>query len=73
MIPTSPYILKSLEQLENIYTALRKNEITLSKSEAMKIVGGRYVLAQVAFAKYGKLIWYDLRSIERFMNRNKVV
>lgn len=47
MIPTSPYILKSLEQLENIYTALRKNNITLSKSEAMKIVGGRYVLERL--------------------------
>ena len=43
----SPYIKKSLEQLENIYTALRKNNITLSKSEAMKIVGGRYVLERL--------------------------
>ncbi len=47
MIPQNPHIVKSLEHLEDIYSALRKNNITLSKSEAMKIVGGRYVLERL--------------------------
>lgn len=50
MIPTSPYLSKSLEQLENIYSALRKNNIVLSKSEAMKIVGGRRKLEKLAYS-----------------------
>lgn len=29
--------------------------------------------AEVSFAKYGKMIWYDLTSINRFFNRCKVV
>lgn len=29
--------------------------------------------AEVAYTKYGKTIWYDLRSIDRFLNRNMVV
>lgn len=29
--------------------------------------------AEVSFAKYGRTIWYDLTSINRFMNRNKVI
>ena len=43
----SPYIKKSLDHLEDIYAALRLNNIMLSKSEAMKIVGGRYVLERL--------------------------
>lgn len=43
----NPYIKNSLDQLENIYTSLRRNNIMLSKSEAMKIVGGRYVLERL--------------------------
>lgn len=49
-MPISPSIKKNLEHLENIYTALRKNNIMLSKSEAMKIVGGRYVLERLVTA-----------------------
>lgn len=30
----SPYVRKSLEQLENIYAALRLNNIAMSKSDA---------------------------------------
>ena len=41
----SPYVRKSLEQLENIYAALRL--IAMSKSDAMKIVGGRYKLERL--------------------------
>lgn len=29
--------------------------------------------AEVSFAKYGKTLWYDLRSIDRFLARNRVV
>lgn len=43
----SPYVRKSLEQLENIYAALRLNNIAMSKSDAMKIVGGRYKLERL--------------------------
>lgn len=37
--------------LESIYTALRTNHIKLSKSEAAKIVGGRYVLERLVALK----------------------
>lgn len=37
--------------LEAIYTTLRKNSIKLSKSEAAKIVGGRYVLEKLVALK----------------------
>lgn len=47
MIPLSPEVLINLRQLEDIYTSLRINEITLSKTEASKIVGGRYVLEKL--------------------------
>lgn len=49
----SPYVRKSLEQLENIYAALRLNCIAMSKSDAMKIVGGRYKLERLV--KTGKI------------------
>lgn len=29
--------------------------------------------AQVSFSRFGKMIWYDINSIDRFLNRNKVV
>ena len=29
--------------------------------------------AQVSFAKDGKMIWYNLESINRFLNRMKVI
>ena len=44
---SNPYVAKALQNLEEIYTALRMNDIMLSKSEAMKIVGGRYVLERL--------------------------
>ena len=46
----SPLITKRLEHLENIYSALRNNNIVLSKSEAMKIVGGRRKLEKLAYS-----------------------
>ena len=49
----SPYVRKSLEQLENIYAALRLNSIAMSKSDAMKIVGGRYKLERLESGKAG--------------------
>ena len=52
----------------------------LSKEEAMAYLGcsGDYLEklrynAQVSFAQDGKKIWYDLQSIDRFLNRKKVV
>lgn len=44
---SNPYVAKALQHLEEIYTVLRMNDIMLSKSEAMKIVGGRYVLERL--------------------------
>ncbi len=29
--------------------------------------------AEISFARFGKMIWYDLKSIERFLARNRVV
>lgn len=51
MIHLSPEVQISLRQLEDIYTSLRINEITLSKTEASKIVGGRYVLEKLVATK----------------------
>lgn len=65
---------RSVGKVQNV------EKVWLSKDEAMAYLGcsDKFLVtlrenAQVAFAKYGKMIWYDLRSIERFMNRNKVV
>lgn len=29
--------------------------------------------AEISFAKFRNFVWYDLRSIERFLNRNKII
>ena len=29
--------------------------------------------AEVSYSKYGKTIWYSLESINRFLNRNRVI
>ena len=57
----------------------RVQKIVLSREEAMAYLGctERYLRilrekAQVSFYKCGRMIWYDLKSIERFLNRNKV-
>lgn len=41
MLQQSQQIKDILMHMEDIYTVLRKNAITFSKTEAMKIVGGR--------------------------------
>lgn len=55
-------------------------KVWLSKDEAKAYLGcsDRYLRtlkekAQISFSKYGNTIWYDKRSIERFILRNKVV
>lgn len=55
-------------------------KVWLSKDEAKAYLGcsDRYLRtlkekAQISFSKYGNTIWYDKRSIERFIQRNKVV
>ena len=55
-------------------------KVWLSKDEAMAYLGcSRDFLrtlrdsAEISFVKFKNFIWYDLKSIERFMNRNKVV
>jgi hypothetical protein len=42
-----PSIARQVNQLEEIYTSLRKSEVTLSKTDAAKIVGGRGVLERL--------------------------
>lgn len=55
-------------------------KVWLSKDETMAYLGcsDRYLRtlkekAQISFSKYGNTIWYDKKSIERFILRNKVV
>lgn len=55
-------------------------KLWLSKDEAMTYLGcsGDYLdklrnNAQVSFAKDGKMIWYNLESINRFLNRMTVI
>ncbi len=52
----------------------------LSKDEAMAYLGcsDKYLdklryNAQVSFAQDGRKIWYELQSIDRFLNRKKVI
>lgn len=53
----------------------------LNKDEAMKYLGCSETFlrrlrdtASISFARYGnKMYWYDLASIDRFLQRNKVV
>lgn len=47
MRANSPYIAEKLSHLEDIFTVLRKSQITLSKTMAAKIVGGRYTLQRL--------------------------
>lgn len=51
----------------------------LSKAEAMAYLGcsDDFLLnlrnqAEIIFSRWNNTIWYDLNSIERFLNRNKV-
>jgi len=52
----------------------------LNKQEALAYLGcgERYLAklrdeAKVSFSRDGKMIWYDLRSLDLFISRNKVV
>lgn len=47
MIPLSQHITDRLNLLEDILASLRVNNITLSKSEAIKIVGSRGLLEKL--------------------------
>lgn len=55
-------------------------KLWLNKDEAMSYLGCSVDYldklrnnAQVSFAKDGKMIWYNLESINRFLNRMKVI
>ena len=55
-------------------------KIWLNKGEAMAYLGCSpdyleklRITAEVSFAKDGKMIWYNLESINRFLNRKKVI
>ncbi|WP_321331932.1 DNA-binding protein [uncultured Bacteroides sp.] len=52
----------------------------LSKDEAMAYLGcsDKYLTKlrlefSISFSQVGKMIWYDLQSIDRFILKNKVV
>lgn len=57
------------------------NKLWLSAKEAMEYLGcGEKLLeklrnnAEISFSKYDRrTIWYELRSIERFIEKNRVV
>ena len=56
------------------------NKLWLSAKEAMAYLGCSELLeklrnnAEISFSQYNKrTIWYDLKSIERFIERNRVV
>ena len=55
-------------------------KVWLSKDEAMAYLGcsADYLqtlrnTAQISFSQIGKMIWYDLRSINRMLEKNRVV
>ena len=51
MIAIPRHITESVQHMEDIYSAIRKAQITFSKSQAMKIVGGRTRLERLAATK----------------------
>lgn len=51
MIAIPRHIAESVQHMEDIYAAIRKSHITFSKSQAMKIVGGRTRLERLAATK----------------------
>lgn len=83
MITTTPYITQKLNELEDIYTVLRLNNLTISKSMAAKIAGGRYTLERlvaigkirmkkIANSKNGK--WFCVaEDVFRFANYKEKV
>lgn len=55
-------------------------KIWLNRDEAMAYLGCSDDFlarlrneAQVSFSQFGKMIWYDINSINRFLARNKVI
>lgn len=55
-------------------------KIWLSKDEAKAFLGcsDDFLLtlrakAEIKFSKYGNKIWYDLKSLDRFIERNRVI
>lgn len=62
MMPVSPAVAKQLQQLETIYTVLRCNSITLSKTESAKIVGSRGLLEKLVAT--GKIRRQDSENMQ---------
>lgn len=66
--------MKSIGKVEPI------QKLWLSKNEAMAYLGCSADFlqtlrdnAQVSFSRVGKMIWYDIRSIDRMLERNRVI
>lgn len=64
----------------NIGKVQEVHKIWLSKDEAKAYLGcSDDFLARlrnealVSFSQFGKMIWYDINSINRFLARNKVI
>lgn len=64
----------------NIGKVQEVQKIWLSKDEAKAYLGCSDDFlarlrneAQVSFSQFGKMIWYDINSINRFLARNKVI
>ncbi len=62
MIPVPSYYIKRSEELEIIYTVLRIQNVTLTKTLAAKIVGGRRRLESLVDAK-------KIRKVKKNENR----
>lgn len=52
-------IIDNLSNLEDIYTTLRKNGITFSKTQAVKIVGSRRTLEKLVDSGKIRVTKYD--------------
>ena len=64
----------------NIGKVQEVQKIWLSKDEAKAYLGCSDDFlarlrneAMVSFSQFGKMIWYDINSINRFLARNKVI
>lgn len=66
MITYDSEVKSRLNQLEEIYTSLRLNNITLSKTEASKIVGSRGILEKLVIARKIRTNNYTNGKFERW-------
>ena len=60
-----------VEPIQKTWLSKQEAESYLGCSE--KFLRALREKAEISFSKFGNTIWYELRSIDRFIERNRVV